>query len=72
MLDAGATDGDEGELGGDEEPVGEDEGDDGEKGKRGTNRRVLTMADATDPGTREDLGSMRPGSQEDCSVISGR
>jgi hypothetical protein len=39
MLDAGAADGDQGELGGDEEPVGEDEGNDGEKGKQGTNRR---------------------------------
>jgi hypothetical protein len=71
MLDARAPHGDQGEFGGDEKPVGEDEGNDGEKGKRGTNRRVLTVAGATGPGTRGDPGPMRPGSQDDFSVISG-
>jgi hypothetical protein len=71
MLDARATHRDEGELGGDEKPVGKDEGNDGEKGKRGTNRCILTEAGATGPGTRGDAVPMRPGSPDDSSAISG-
>jgi hypothetical protein len=71
MLDAGAPDGNEGKLGGDEEPVGENEGDDREQRKQGTNRNILTVAGATGPGTRGDSVPMRPGSPDQFSVICG-
>jgi hypothetical protein len=70
VLDARAADGDQGKLGGDKKPVGEDEGNDGGEGKRGTNRKILTVAGATGPGTTGDRGPMRPGSPENSSVLS--
>src|SRR5829696_4693213 len=64
-------DGDQREFGGHEEPVGEHEGNDGEERKRGTNGTILIVAGATGPGTRGDRRTMRPGSPEDSSAISG-